>query len=39
MKGHVAPISISGLHRWHLFIIFLAVFQVVYSAIKMMLGG
>ncbi|XP_023543531.1 MLO-like protein 10 [Cucurbita pepo subsp. pepo] len=37
-KGHVPLISISGLHQLHLFIFFLAVFHVVYSAITMMLG-
>ncbi|XP_023518037.1 MLO-like protein 8 [Cucurbita pepo subsp. pepo] len=35
---HVPLISISGLHQLHLFIFFLAVFHVVYSAITMMLG-
>uniref|UniRef100_A0A0A0KH24 MLO-like protein n=1 Tax=Cucumis sativus TaxID=3659 RepID=A0A0A0KH24_CUCSA len=37
-EGHVPLISISGLHQLHLFIFFLAVFHVVYSAITMMLG-
>lgn len=31
-------ISLNGLHQLHIFIFFLAVFHVVYSAITMMLG-
>ncbi|XP_047316757.1 MLO-like protein 5 [Impatiens glandulifera] len=36
--GHVPLISINGLHQLHIFIFFLAVFHVVYSAITMCLG-
>lgn len=31
-------ISVNGLHQLHIFIFFLAVFHVIYSAITMMLG-
>lgn len=37
-KGHVPLISANGLHQLHIFIFFLAVFHVFYSAITMMLG-
>ncbi|KAK6138967.1 hypothetical protein DH2020_027288 [Rehmannia glutinosa] len=36
--GHVPLISAHGLHQLHIFIFFLAVFHVFYSAITMMLG-
>ncbi|KAK9094547.1 hypothetical protein Scep_026016 [Stephania cephalantha] len=36
--GYQPLISIHGLHQLHIFIFFLAVFHVVYSAITMMLG-
>ncbi|KAF7137215.1 hypothetical protein RHSIM_Rhsim07G0257100 [Rhododendron simsii] len=36
--GHVPLISAEGLHQLHIFIFFLAVFHVIYSAITMMLG-
>ncbi|CAK7345992.1 unnamed protein product [Dovyalis caffra] len=36
--GYVQPISVEGMHQLHIFIFFLAVFHVVYSAITMMLG-
>ncbi|XVF35805.1 hypothetical protein REPUB_Repub19eG0002400 [Reevesia pubescens] len=36
--GHVPLISTNGLHQLHIFIFFLAVFHVAYSAITMMLG-
>ncbi|KAM3378800.1 MLO-like protein 5 [Capsicum galapagoense] len=36
--GHVPLISIHGLHQLHIFIFFLAVFHVIYSAITMLLG-
>ncbi|XVE94382.1 hypothetical protein REPUB_Repub02eG0003900 [Reevesia pubescens] len=36
--GHVPLISEHGLHQLHIFIFFLAVFHVAYSAITMMLG-
>ncbi|MCE3050839.1 hypothetical protein HAX54_048278 [Datura stramonium] len=36
--GYVPLISIHGLHQLHIFIFFLAVFHVVYSAITMLLG-
>ncbi|CAL5383321.1 unnamed protein product [Camellia sinensis] len=37
-KGYVPLISVHGLHQLHIFIFFLAVFHVIYSAITMMLG-
>ncbi|KAL9674330.1 hypothetical protein QQ045_030602 [Rhodiola kirilowii] len=37
-KGHVPLISLNGLHQLHIFIFFLAVFHVIYSAITMLLG-
>ncbi|KAJ7958000.1 MLO-like protein [Quillaja saponaria] len=37
-KGYVPLISVNGLHQLHIFIFFLAVFHVIYSAITMMLG-
>nr|CAD1830652.1 unnamed protein product [Ananas comosus var. bracteatus] len=37
-KGEVSLVSINGLHQLHIFIFFLAVFHVVYSAITMALG-
>ncbi|XP_028075662.1 MLO-like protein 9 isoform X4 [Camellia sinensis] len=37
-KGYVPLISIHGLHQLHIFIFFLAVFHVIYSAITMTLG-
>ncbi|GAB2289306.1 MLO-like protein 9 [Dionaea muscipula] len=38
-KAGLAPlISVHGLHQLHIFIFFLAVFHVIYSAITMMLG-
>ncbi|KAK4409355.1 MLO-like protein 10 [Sesamum angolense] len=37
-KGHVALISVNGLHQIHILIFFLAVFHVIYSAITMALG-
>ncbi|KAM7513970.1 hypothetical protein LguiA_003553 [Lonicera macranthoides] len=37
-KGFVPLISANGLHQLHIFIFFLAVFHVIYSAITMMLG-
>ncbi|XP_022765985.1 MLO-like protein 9 [Durio zibethinus] len=36
--GRVPLISVNGLHQLHIFIFFLAVFHVLYSAITMMLG-
>ncbi|KAF2310249.1 hypothetical protein P3X46_035031 [Hevea brasiliensis] len=36
--GYVPLISVNGLHQLHIFIFFLAVFHVIYSAITMMLG-
>jgi mlo protein len=36
--GKVSLISINGLHQLHIFIFFLAVFHVTYSAITMALG-
>ncbi|GMY28951.1 MLO-like protein 9 [Fagus crenata] len=36
--GYMSLISINGLHQLHIFIFFLAVFHVIYSAITMMLG-
>ncbi|KAH7523382.1 hypothetical protein FEM48_Zijuj06G0004900 [Ziziphus jujuba var. spinosa] len=36
--GHVPLISVNGLHQLHIFIFFLAVFHVIYSAITMALG-
>ncbi|KAE8057426.1 hypothetical protein FH972_014121 [Carpinus fangiana] len=36
--GLVPLISVNGLHQLHIFIFFLAVFHVIYSAITMMLG-
>ncbi|KAG6434878.1 hypothetical protein SASPL_106522 [Salvia splendens] len=36
--GYVPLISVSALHQLHIFIFFLAVFHVFYSAITMMLG-
>ncbi|CAI9777137.1 unnamed protein product [Fraxinus pennsylvanica] len=37
-KGYVALMSINGIHQLHIFIFFLAVFHVIYSAITMTLG-
>ncbi|CAM8917327.1 unnamed protein product [Rhodiola kirilowii] len=37
-KDHVPLISLNGLHQLHIFIFFLAVFHVIYSAITMLLG-
>ncbi|KAI3462295.1 hypothetical protein Pfo_018958 [Paulownia fortunei] len=37
-RGHVALISVDGLHQIHILIFFLAVFHVIYSAITMALG-
>ncbi|KAJ4963899.1 hypothetical protein NE237_023838 [Protea cynaroides] len=37
-KGYEPLISVNGLHQLHIFIFFLAVFHVIYSAIVMMLG-
>ncbi|KAM3711077.1 hypothetical protein ACB098_01G081400 [Castanea mollissima] len=36
--GYVSLISVNGLHQLHIFIFFLAVFHVIYSAITMTLG-
>ncbi|KAG8632204.1 hypothetical protein MANES_18G003100v8 [Manihot esculenta] len=36
--GYLPLISLNGLHQLHIFIFFLAVFHVMYSAITMMLG-
>ncbi|KAG8377240.1 hypothetical protein BUALT_Bualt08G0007700 [Buddleja alternifolia] len=36
--GYVPLISLHGLHQLHIFIFFLAVFHVIYSALTMMLG-
>ncbi|KAG2400786.1 hypothetical protein LR48_Vigan09g040400 [Vigna angularis] len=36
--GYLPLISVSGLHQLHIFIFFLAVFHVIYSAITMTLG-
>ncbi|KAL9259440.1 MLO-like protein [Drosera capensis] len=36
--GQLPLISVHGLHQLHIFIFFLAVFHVIYSAITMMLG-
>ncbi|XP_042507053.1 MLO-like protein 8 isoform X2 [Macadamia integrifolia] len=36
--GYEPLISLNGLHQLHIFIFFLAVFHVIYSAITMMLG-
>lgn len=38
MQGYVPLISLNALHQVHIFIFFLAVFHVIYSAITMMLG-
>ncbi|XP_028075663.1 MLO-like protein 8 isoform X5 [Camellia sinensis] len=38
IPGYVPLISIHGLHQLHIFIFFLAVFHVIYSAITMTLG-
>ncbi|KAI9073690.1 hypothetical protein K1719_044354 [Acacia pycnantha] len=37
-QGHIPLISVNGLHQLHIFIFFLAVFHVFYSAITMTLG-
>ncbi|KAL6507611.1 MLO-like protein 8 [Orobanche gracilis] len=37
-EGHVALISVDGLHQIHILIFFLAVFHVIYSALTMALG-
>ncbi|KAG9135760.1 hypothetical protein Leryth_002481 [Lithospermum erythrorhizon] len=37
-EGHVALISVNGLHQIHILIFFLAVFHVFYSAVTMALG-
>ncbi|XP_012838251.1 PREDICTED: MLO-like protein 5 [Erythranthe guttata] len=37
-EGHIPIISVNGLHQLHIFIFFLAIFHVFYSAITMMLG-
>ncbi|KAL8150020.1 MLO-like protein 9 [Apium graveolens] len=37
-EGHQPLISVGGVHQLHIFIFFLAVFHVIYSAITMMLG-
>lgn len=37
-QGYVPLISVNGLHQLHIFIFFLAVFHVFYSAITMTLG-
>lgn len=37
-QGYVPLISLNALHQVHIFIFFLAVFHVIYSAITMMLG-
>lgn len=37
-QGHVPLISINGLHQLHIFIFFLALFHVFYSAMTMTLG-
>lgn len=37
-QGYVPMISVNALHQIHIFIFFLAVFHVFYSAITMMLG-
>lgn len=37
-QDYVALISLNALHQIHIFIFFLAVFHVIYSAITMMLG-
>ncbi|EXB56285.1 MLO-like protein 5 [Morus notabilis] len=36
--GHVPLISLNGLHQLHIFIFFLALFHVIYSAMTMTLG-
>jgi mlo protein len=38
LQGKVSLISINALHQLHIFIFFLAVFHVSYSAITMALG-
>ncbi|KAL5778395.1 hypothetical protein ACOSP7_011321 [Xanthoceras sorbifolium] len=38
MKGYLPLISLNALHQLHIFIFFLAVFHVMYSAITMLLG-
>lgn len=38
LQGYVPLISLNALHQVHIFIFFLAVFHVIYSAITMMLG-
>lgn len=38
VQGYVPLISLNALHQVHIFIFFLAVFHVIYSAITMMLG-
>lgn len=37
-KGKVPLVSINGLHQLHIFIFFLAIFHVIYSAMTMALG-
>ncbi|KAK1554393.1 hypothetical protein Q3G72_011509 [Acer saccharum] len=37
-EGYLPLISLNGLHQLHIFIFFLAVFHVMYSAITMLLG-
>ncbi|KAJ4965173.1 hypothetical protein NE237_017022 [Protea cynaroides] len=37
--GYEPLISLNGLHQLHIFIFFLAVFHVIYSAVTMMLGS
>ncbi|XP_072979467.1 MLO-like protein 9 [Typha angustifolia] len=37
-EGKVSLISLNGLHQLHIFIFFLAVFHVIYSAVTMALG-
>ncbi|KAK7310664.1 hypothetical protein RJT34_08300 [Clitoria ternatea] len=37
-QGYTSMISVGGLHQLHIFIFFLAVFHVIYSAITMTLG-
>lgn len=38
VQGYLPLISVNGLHQLHIFIFFLAVFHVIFSAITMTLG-
>lgn len=38
VQGYIPLISVGGLHQLHIFIFFLAVFHVIFSAVTMTLG-